>query len=90
MEFTKSELAVIADANKKILSATIVRVFIVIAMLVGIVLMFTGAVIADRLIYGAIAMVFVAVAHPQFGSEPKYEDLVKLLESKAKDQHTKI
>ncbi|PKO91789.1 MAG: hypothetical protein CVU15_09290 [Betaproteobacteria bacterium HGW-Betaproteobacteria-1] len=89
MEFTNSELAVIADAKKKILFATIVRVFIVIAMLVAIVLMFTGTVIGERLIYGAIAMVFVAVAHPQFGSGPKYEDLVRLLESKAKDQNTK-
>ena len=89
MKFTSSELAIIAEAKKKIYFATIVRVLIVIAMLVGIVLMLSGTVIADRLIYGASAAVFLAIAHPQFGAGPKYEDLVRLLESKSKDQHTK-
>jgi Zn-dependent protease with chaperone function len=89
MEYTGSELAVIADAKKKIYAATIVRGLIVIAMLVAIVLMATGTVIADRLIYGVIAAVFLAVAYPQFGAGPKYEDLVRLLESKSKDQHIK-
>lgn len=89
MEFTNKELTVLAEAKKKILAATIVRVFIVVAMLFGIILMLTGVIIADHFVYGAVAAVILAVAHPQFGAGPKYEDLVRLLESKSKDQNAK-
>jgi hypothetical protein len=45
--------------------------------------MFVGIFDSDKLAYGLFIAVFVAIAHPQFGAGPQYEDLVVLLEKKA-------
>lgn len=89
MEFSEKELAVIAAAKKKTTAATFVRVAIVVAMLFGIALMFADVVIADHVVYVSIAAVLLAVARPQLGGGPKYEDLVRLLEDKTRDQNAK-
>jgi len=86
MKFTDKELLVIAAAKKKVKSATLFRVLLIIAMLCAIALMFTGVVIAEHIIYVAFAAVLLALALPQFGPGPKYEELLKLLESKANMQ----
>lgn len=86
MEFSEKELVLIASAKKKSSDATTMRVFVVAAMVVGIGLMFAGVVGTKRLAYVLVAAVFVSIAHPQFGDGPKYEDLVKPLESKARSE----
>ena len=81
VKFTDKELAIVVAARKKARGATIVRVAIITAMLVSIALMFVGAVSAAHFAYASIAAVILAVAYPQLGEGPKYEDLVRLLES---------
>lgn len=89
MEFSDKELAVIAGAKKKIKTATLFRILLVVVVLLGIGLMFTGVVIAEQIVYLALAAVFLAIALPQFGPGPKYEELLKMLESKANAQRSK-
>ncbi len=86
MEFSEKELLAIAAAKKKVETATLFRVLLVIVMLCAIVLMFSGVVIAEQIIYLAFAAVLLALALPQFGPGPKYEELLKILESKANSQ----
>lgn len=86
MEFSEKELLAIAAAKKKVKTATLFRVLLVIVMLCAIVLMFSGVVIAEQIIYLAFAAVLLALALPQFGPGPKYEELLKILESKANSQ----
>lgn len=88
MEFSDKELAVIARAKKKIKTATLFRILLVVVMLCGIGLMFAGVVIADQIIYLAVAAVILAVVFPQLGQGPKYEELLKILESKAQHSRT--
>ncbi|WP_213997851.1 hypothetical protein [Arsukibacterium sp.] len=89
MEFSENELAAIAAAKKKIKTAAMFRVFLILSILMGITLMFSGLVIAEVIVYLAYAAVMLAVALPQFGPGPKYEDLLKILESKANVQRSK-
>jgi hypothetical protein len=89
MEFSDKELAVIAGAKKKLKTATLFRILLVVVMLCGIGLMFTGVVIADQIVYLALVAVFVAIGLPQFGLGPKYEELLNILESKANAQRPK-
>lgn len=83
MEFSERELALIAKAKKKAAEAKIKRIVIVLAMIIGIALMVTGAVSADKTAYFLVAAVFFSLGLPQFGDGPKYEDLVSLLDKKA-------
>ncbi|MDQ2990970.1 MAG: hypothetical protein M3R60_17920 [Pseudomonadota bacterium] len=83
MEFTQKELALIAKASRKANNATFIRIILLIAMLIAVGCMFTGAFDSDKLAYGLLVAVFVAIAHPQFGEGPKYEDLVALLKKKS-------
>ena len=50
--------------------------------------MFSGMVVADELVYLALASVLLAIALPQIGPGPKYEDLLKILENKANVQRS--
>lgn len=88
MEFNKVELALIAAAKKKSAEARVMRVLIIVATLFGLGLMLTGNLDANRFAYGAVVAVYLAIALPQFGAGPKFEDLVKLLERKAKPDDT--
>ncbi|MCT6699777.1 hypothetical protein [Rheinheimera sp. 4Y26] len=90
MEFSDKELLVIAAANRKVKAATLFRLLLIMIILCAIVLMFTGVVIAEQMIYFALMAVLLAVALPQFGSGPKYEDLLKILEDKASMQRSTI
>lgn len=83
MEFTQKELALIAEASSKAKSAKVIRVLLLIAMLIAVGCMFVGAFDVDKLAYGLLVAVFIAIAHPQFGQGPKYEDLVALLKKKS-------
>jgi hypothetical protein len=83
MEFTQKELALIAKASRKAKNARFIRIILLIAMLIAVGCMFVGAFDSDKLAYGLFVAVFVAIAHPQFGEGPKYEDLVALLEKKS-------
>ncbi|MDH5632144.1 MAG: hypothetical protein OEZ10_04035 [Gammaproteobacteria bacterium] len=89
MEFSDKELAVIASAKKKVKTATFLRIVLVIAMLSGIGLMFTGVVVAEQIVYLAVAAIVLATVLPQFGTGPRYEELLKILESKANAQRSK-
>ncbi|WP_426210597.1 hypothetical protein [Massilia sp. TWP1-3-3] len=51
-------------------------------MLISVACMFVGVLDSDKLAYGLVVVVFIAIAHPQFVDGPKYEDLVALLEQK--------
>jgi hypothetical protein len=86
MEFTQEELALIAKASRKVSNARLVRIILLIAMLVAVGCMFVGFFDRDKLAYGLFVAVFVAIAHPQFGEGPKYEDLAALLEKKSAGQ----
>ncbi len=83
MKFTEKEMATINAAKRKAKHSTIIRVMIIIAMLIGLVGMFTGALVIDHFAYLLVGLVVLGIAHPQFGSPPKYEDLVRLLEEKS-------
>lgn len=83
MEFTRNELALIAKASTKAKNARLIRVILLISMLISVGCMFVGAFDSEKLAYGLFVAVFIAIAHPQFGEGPKYEDLVDLLEQKA-------
>lgn len=89
MEFSDKELAVIAGAKKKLKTAKLFRIILVVVMLCGIGLMLTGVVITDQIVYLVLAAVFVAIGLPQFGPGPKYEELLNILESKANAQRPK-
>ena len=41
---------------------------------------------SDRMAYRLLLEAFITVVHPQLGLNPNYEDLVKLLQKKAKDE----
>jgi hypothetical protein len=86
MEFSENEMKLIAAAKKKSSDALITRILILIAMFVGMGLMIAGEVSPDRFAYVAVAAVFLSIAMPQFGGGPKYEDLVRLLESKSRNK----
>jgi hypothetical protein len=83
MEFTQKELALIAKASRKASNARIIRVVLLIAMLIAIGCIFMGVFESDKLAYGLFVAVLVAIAHPQLGGGPKYEDLAALLEQKS-------
>lgn len=83
MEFTQKELTLIAKANTKSKNARLIRICLLIAMLVAVGCMFAGVFDGDKLAYGLFLAVFVAIAHPQLGEGPNYEDLVALLEKKS-------
>ena len=89
MEFSDKELAVIADAKKKIKAATFFRVLLIVVMLCGITLKATGVVVADFIVYLAFSAVVLAIGLPQFGFGPKYEELLNILDSKANAHRSK-
>ena len=89
MEFSDKELAVIAGAKKKIKAATFFRVLLIVVMLCGITLMATGVVVAEFIVYLAFGAVVLAIGLPQFGSGPKYEELLNILDSKANAKRSK-
>lgn len=82
MTFTPKELALIAAAKKKSRGIFFIRTLILIALTIGLTLMLSGVLAPDHFAYAAVAAVFFSVAMSQFGAGPKYEDLVRLLESK--------
>lgn len=84
MDFTDKELAVIVQAKKKVKAAFVIRLLIIVATLISIALMYAGLLGADRFAFVAIAAVFLSIAQPQLAGGPKYEDLVRLLESKSR------
>ena len=86
MEFSEKELKLIAAAKKKTSDNLVKRVLILIAISVGMGLMVAGKISPDYFANATVAAVFLAVAMPQLGGEPKYEDLVKLLDSKLKSK----
>jgi len=83
MKFTEKELALIAKASRKAKNAKFIRIIVLMAMLIAVGCMFVGVFDIKKLAYGLVVAVFVAIAHPQFGDKPKYEDLVALLERKS-------
>jgi len=89
MEFSDKELAVIAAAKKKVKIANLFRVFLILIILSGIALMYSGVVVAELVVYFAFAAVVLAVALPQLAPGPKYEVLLKILESKANAKQSK-
>lgn len=82
MEFSEQELELIARAKKKSAEVKVKRIFILCAMILGVVLMVTGTVGTDKTAYLLVAAVFLSVGLPQLGDGPKYEDLVSLLDKK--------
>ena len=83
MEFSKQELELIVKAKKKSAEVKVKRIAIVCAMILGIVLMVTDTIGADKTAYLLVAAVFFSLGLPQLGDGPRYEDLVSLLDKKA-------
>lgn len=83
MEFTQKELALIAKASRKASNARLIRVVLLIAMFIAVGCIFMDVFESDKLAYGLFVAVLVAIAHPQLGGGPKYEDLAALLEQKS-------
>ena len=90
MAFSEKELSVIEAAKIKVKFASAIRILVISIMVCGIAMMVAGILVADHIIYLSLAAVALAIAHPQFGSGPKYEDLVNILESKAHDANSQI
>lgn len=84
MAFTEKELALIEAARKKSADAATKRWLLLAAILIVFALMLTGYVDSRHFAYFAVAAVLFAIAMPQFGGGPQYEDLVQLLQAKAK------
>ncbi|AAN55546.1 hypothetical protein HRJ35_14180 [Shewanella oneidensis MR-1] len=90
MEFTDAELVLIAAAKHKVKWVQRVRIGVIILLLLG-----TLALLADLwshpyAIYIAFALVVFAVALPQFGQGPKYEELLELLLEKSSSPKTNV
>lgn len=83
MKFSEQELELIAEAKKKSAEVKVKRIFIICAMILGVVLMVTGTIAADKTAYLLVTAVFFSLGLPQLGGGPKYEDLVSLLDKKA-------
>lgn len=78
MLFSETEIALIASAKRKVQMAQKVRL----AVIALVVLTISGLWVNEFAIYMAFGLVVFAVALPQFGQGPKYEELVCLLEKK--------
>ena len=89
MKFSDNELATIAKAKQKIKYASIIRVAIIFSILFGMALLFFGIALPNQIIYWLFSAVVLAIAIPQFGYGPKYEELLKMLEDKANEQQSK-
>ncbi|EGM69992.1 hypothetical protein [Shewanella sp. HN-41] len=87
MEFTKAELSLIAAAKQKVQWAQRVRVGVIILLILGTLSLLAGIWSHPYAIYIAFALVVFAVALPQFGQGPKYEELLELLQHKAAQQN---
>ncbi|KEK28270.1 hypothetical protein N5C36_18355 [Shewanella xiamenensis] len=83
MEFTETELALIAAATQKVQMAQRVRMGGIILLILGTFTLLAGFWSHPYAIYIAFALVVFAVALPQFGQGPKYEELLALLQQKA-------
>ena len=83
MEFTQKELALIAKASRKASNARLIRVALLIAMPIAVGCIFMNVFESVKLAYGLFVAVLVAIAHPQLGGGPEYEDLAALLEQKS-------
>lgn len=87
MEFTNAELALITAAKQKVQMAQRVRVGVIILLILGTFSLLAGFWSHPYAIYIAFALVVFAVALPQFGRGPKYEELLALLLQKAAQQN---
>ncbi|MCL1121683.1 hypothetical protein N7V09_12210 [Shewanella seohaensis] len=87
MEFTNAELALITAAKQKVQMAQRVRVGVIILLILGTLTLLAGFWSHPYAIYIAFALVVFAVALPQFGQGPKYEELLALLQQKAAQQN---
>ena len=84
MKFNEEELALVAKAKTKLAEVRIKRIALIVAMVIGVLLMLIGTVEVEKIAYFLITAVFLSVGLSQFGDGPNYEDLVKLLDEKAK------
>ncbi|MCP3127066.1 hypothetical protein [Shewanella sp. KJ2020] len=88
MEFTETELALIAAAKQKVQMAQRVRMGVIILLILGTLTLLAGFWSYPYAIYIAFALVVFAVALPQFGQGPKYEELLELLLEKSSSPKT--
>lgn len=83
MEFTQKELLLIDRSVRKARDARITRAILLIGMIAATACMVAGLLDGDTCAFGLIVAVLIAVAHPQLGGGPKYEDLAELLSKKS-------
>ena len=84
MLFSETEIAFIASAKRKVQMAQKVRLAVIALVVLGTTgLTISGLWVNEFAIYMAFGLVVFAVALPQFGQGPKYEELVSLLEKKS-------
>ncbi|MCS6230410.1 hypothetical protein G3488_05990 [Shewanella baltica] len=79
---SETEIALIASAKRKVQMAQKVRLAVIALVVLGTGLTISGLWVNEFAIYMAFGLVVFAVALPQFGQGPKYEELVSLLEKK--------
>jgi len=88
MEFTDAELALITAAKHKVKWAQRVRIGVIILLILGTLTLLADLWSHPYAIYIAFALVVFAVALPQFGQGPKYEELLALLLDKSSSPKT--
>lgn len=82
MEFTEKELSVISQAEKKVRQAFYLRVLLLVSLLAFLGLFILDHIKPDQLAFISVVLVLSAIAAPQLGGSPKYEQLTALLSSK--------
>jgi hypothetical protein len=82
MEFTDSELDVIRQARSAVKRSVAVRIVIFATMLIAVFSLLLGYLGERPFTYLAAVLALAAVLRPVGIGAPRYEDLVRLLESK--------
>lgn len=88
MEFTDAELVLITAAKNKVKWAQRARIGVIILLLLGTLTLLADLWSHPYAIYIAFALVVLAVALPQFGQGPKYEELLEILLEKSSGPKT--
>lgn len=80
MELTQKELVVIKAAIKSRNKSKLLQPVLFATLVVALLAMLFGSLSGAEFAYLAVQLVLVTIMLPQFGSSPKYNELVDILE----------
>ena len=83
MEFKEAEVKLIRKASVNVKRNKYIEIVLFVVLCVFAILAFAKLVTPDHFAYIAMAISMFALFKPNIAVKPNYEDLVKLLESKA-------